>query len=243
VNTPAGAVYSPDAVFTTKPYAVQHPPSVWSHQPLGNAGTAVAFAATVRGGGVPTRFWFEWGETQEYGRVTPARELSVADGRTHSVRELVSGLEPGKQYYYRVVAENAAGRAMGTGRGVRMYTGPATAVGPQPSATPDPSRTPDPEPSPDPTAAATSPSALSPSSSRVLDAPRSKAPAAPRVSVSKRRIVVTVTARTRIVIERRQRRRWVRITSVTTPTTYRRTLKPGLYRVTAGAVKRQVRVR
>jgi hypothetical protein len=68
-------------------------------------------------------------------------------------------------------------------------------------------------------------------------------PARPRVSVTKRRIVVTLSARTRVTIHRRAGKRWVRVVTVTTSRTVRRTVKPGLYRVTAGTVKRQVRVR
>jgi hypothetical protein len=61
--------------------------------------------------------------------------------------------------------------------------------------------------------------------------------------VAKRRIVVAVSARTRVTIHRRAGKRWVRVATVTTSRTVRRTVKPGLYRVTAGPVRRQMRVR
>ena len=41
-----------------------------THPPLGKTGTAAAFAATLQGTG---RYWFEWGETQDFGRTTPPR--------------------------------------------------------------------------------------------------------------------------------------------------------------------------
>ncbi len=64
----------------------------------------------------------------------------------------------------------------------------------------------------------------------------------PRVTVSKRSIVISVATRTRITIERRSGKRWVRVTRLTTGKRLRRTVKPGVYRVTVGAVRRQVRV-
>jgi hypothetical protein len=276
VNTPAGPAYSPDATFTTTPYTGGSGLIVETHQPLGKTGTAAAFAATVQGTG---RYWFEWGETQDFGRTTPPRQILAADWSAQSVKELVTGLEPGKQYHYRVVGENAFGRVVARGgAGLLTYTGPSTpspdpeptpwpnpssdpdpspspdpSPDPDPSPSPDPSPDPDPSPSPDPTPSA-SPDSAAPSATAPLSPPSfspipprasgSPAPrSTPRVSVSKRRIVITVAARTRVTIERRSGQRWVRVTSLTTRSTVRRTVKPGLYRVTAGTVKRQVRVR
>ena len=61
--------------------------------------------------------------------------------------------------------------------------------------------------------------------------------------MSRRTLVISVATRTRITIERRSGKRWVRVSRVTTDKTLRRTVKPGVYRVTVGATKRQVRVR
>ncbi len=115
VNTPAGPVYGPDGTFTTEPLGhEQFPPTVWQHGPLGNGGTGAAFTATVDGSGFATRYWFEYGETTAYGQTTTVRNLSEADARTHSVRELVTGLTPGRMYYFRIVAENATAAPLGT---------------------------------------------------------------------------------------------------------------------------------
>lgn len=262
VNTPAGPAYSPDATFTTQPYGEGPGLSVETHQPLGRTGTAAAFAATVQGTG---RYWFEWGETQELGRTTPPREIPVLDWSERSVKELVTGLEPGKQYHYRVVAENGFGRVVArSGAAVLPFTG-AAEPGPQPtpSPSPEPTASSDPSPPPDagPSHGAEPTSAAAPDAggrpilaTSALPGPvtvgpaapaerGSAAPARPRVSVSNRRIVVTVSARTRITIHRRAGKRWVHTATLTTSRTVRRTVKPGIYRVTAGPVRRQVRVR
>lgn len=240
VNTPAGAVYSPDATFTTKPYTGGSGLIVETHQPLGKTRTAAAFAATVQGTG---RYWFEWGETQAFGRTTPPREIPAGDWSPRSVKELVTGLEPGRQYHYRVVAENAFGRVVARGgAGLLTYTGP-TSGEPTPDPDPDPDPTPSPDPGPEPTPAPTGPPdplgsslplgaglapSFSPIPARGAAPPVPRSFPKPRVSVSRNRIVVAVSERTRIVIHRRQGTRWVRVAGATTSRTYRRTVKPGV---------------
>ncbi len=240
MNTPAGPVYGPDGTFTTEPLGhEQFPPTVWQHGPLGNDGTGAAFTATVDGSGFATRYWFEYGETTAYGQTTPVRNLSEADARTHSVRELVTGLTPGRMYYFRIVAENAAGRSVGHGSGLMTYTGPRMGA-PTPSPDPEPTPSPDPSPTPDPSARARA------------DARRR----APRGHGHARPAAHADAARHRVQTQHRHLRRHphphhdraplrqalVRVTRLTTGKRLRRTVKPGVYRVTVGAVKRQVRV-
>jgi hypothetical protein len=61
-----------------------------------------------------TTYRFEYGETASYGSVAPVTPVSVGSGRDPaSAVKTVGGLEPGKTYHYRVVAENAAGVTYG----------------------------------------------------------------------------------------------------------------------------------
>ncbi len=124
----------------------QCPPSVWSHQPLGNAGTGVAFAATVDGSGARRATGSSGARRQAYGTHHARRASCPRPTRARTrVKELVTGLVPGKTYCYRVVAENAAGaRERPRQADVFTYAGPST-----PDAR---TRRPIPSPSPGPTA-------------------------------------------------------------------------------------------
>jgi hypothetical protein len=135
--TSAGAVYTPDATFTTLPYTPQGAPDVETMGVLGNAGTGAALAATVRPGGGTTTYRFQWGETSALGHETPSRSLR-GDNTYHSVTEVIDGLTPGTDYWFRVAATNSAGTAYGMTSRFTAAT-PAT-----PSATPTPSPTPTP---------------------------------------------------------------------------------------------------
>jgi hypothetical protein len=64
-------------------------------------------------GNVSTQYWFEWGDTQELLYVTPKHGKG---GDASAVEVSVSNLVPGTPYFYRVVAENAAGVSRGSVR-------------------------------------------------------------------------------------------------------------------------------
>lgn len=134
--TAAGAVYTPDATFTTAP-ATPAAPDVETMGVLGNAGTGTALAATVRPGGGPTTYRFQWGETSGLGHETPARSLP-GDNAHHSVTEVIDGLTPGNDYWFRVAATNSAGTAYGM---TSRFTA-ATPAGPSPAPSPTPTPSP-----------------------------------------------------------------------------------------------------
>lgn len=84
--------------------------------------------ATLRGFADPkgtndTERWFEWGTTQSLGNQTPrARHGSAPGDFSHAL----SGLSPGTTYYYRALAQNAAGNSLGTIMSLRTTGSVAT---------------------------------------------------------------------------------------------------------------------
>ena len=207
VNTPAGVVYSPDATFTTLPYGPpQFPPSVWSHQPLGNAGTGVAFAATVDGSGVPDALVVRVGRDPGVRSHHPAAR-AVRGRRAHALGERARHRPRAGPAVLLPRGRRERGRARRGPRQRRVHLrGPEHArpgpdlvavplAGPEPVAvavavapSPDPSPSPDPDPSPSPSpdpSPSSDPAALSataplspPSFSPV--SPRATNPPAPR---------------------------------------------------------------
>jgi PKD repeat protein len=81
--------------------------------------TGGARGATVHGAVSPenqaTDWSVEYGPTEEYGAVTSAQSLP-GDSDLHQVSATLPGLEPGRLYHYRVVADNATGSASGEDR-------------------------------------------------------------------------------------------------------------------------------
>jgi hypothetical protein len=81
-----------------------------------------ADSATLRGTvnpfGLVSSYYFEFGPTATYGSRVPAGNTAPAGmGITpHAVEQLVSGLNPGSEYHYRLVAENSAGVSFGDDR-------------------------------------------------------------------------------------------------------------------------------
>lgn len=76
---------------------------------------AVVLTATIDTGGSPTEYHIDYGADRRYGSSTPTRRLrpKPATGWTPTTTEIranLRGLEPGKTYYYRIVATNADGR-------------------------------------------------------------------------------------------------------------------------------------
>ncbi len=67
--------------------------------------------AKYEGTGEDTHYYFEWGQTSNYGHRTatpPGDDDGVKTGPTN-ISTPITGLEPGITYHYRVVAENAVG--------------------------------------------------------------------------------------------------------------------------------------
>jgi DNA-binding beta-propeller fold protein YncE len=83
---------------------------------------------TVNPGGVPlSECFFEWGESPSYGKTAPCEPdpAEVGEGKSPvAVHAKVSGLSPGTQYHFRVVAANANGATKGEDEGFQTL-GPA----------------------------------------------------------------------------------------------------------------------
>jgi hypothetical protein len=67
---------------------------------------------SIARGNVDTKFFFEYGPTLSYGSKTATRTLQ-SDGGSSSVAEVVTGLEQGATYHYRLVASNVVGSSSG----------------------------------------------------------------------------------------------------------------------------------
>jgi|GEM_PF-4729593 len=75
--------------------------------------------------------WFEWGLTPSLGSATPRNSVGTAASVSHSAT--VTGLLPGRVYYYRAVAENAFGQ--GTGSVLSFITSEVAGVATPPPTT------------------------------------------------------------------------------------------------------------
>ena len=64
--------------------------------------------------GSPTTYYFAWG-TSYYSLPNRTPELSAGEG-THSelVHQIISGLQPGTEYFFQLVATNAGGTSRGS---------------------------------------------------------------------------------------------------------------------------------
>lgn len=113
-----GTVYGATVSFTTGFTGAQ------ATYTYGSAPAATTLLATERTGttaklnglvfpvdGQSTQAWFEWGETASLGAKTATVSVGTVPSVLHTA--IISGLVTGRTYYYRVVAENASGRANG----------------------------------------------------------------------------------------------------------------------------------
>ena len=83
--------------------------------------------AAYEGTGEDTHYYFEWGQTTNYGNVTavpPGDDAGVTTGPTEVSTE-ITGLEPGITYHYRVVAENSIGVSKATDKSFKTFELPS----------------------------------------------------------------------------------------------------------------------
>jgi hypothetical protein len=81
-------------------------------------------AGSVNPNGSATQAWFEWGEYADLRDATEVGRHSIGNGTTPmEIQEVIKGLESDTRYYYRIVAENAAGRVEGAVEEVRTASG------------------------------------------------------------------------------------------------------------------------
>ena len=90
---------------------ISHPVS--AGETISNVGVIVAtLSAQVDPGGLATKYRIEYGTSTAYGSNTP--EESIGEGNEGvSVRVNLTGLQPGTQYHWRIVATNALGTTDG----------------------------------------------------------------------------------------------------------------------------------
>ena len=102
-------------------------PSV-ATEPAHDVGLASAtLSATVDPSGLPTTYHFEYGTTTGYGAQVPLLLDSTvgSDATLHPVVQGVTGLLPGTDYHYRVVATDCGGCLTGTSDGADQMSPPS----------------------------------------------------------------------------------------------------------------------
>jgi hypothetical protein len=240
-----GTSVSPDRTFTT----LRAVPL--TGEATGVEGGRATIHGTVDPQGAPTTWYFRYGPTTRYGKVTPVRSLPATAGPT-AVAEELEELLPGATIHYQLVADDGPVTYGGRDRAFVVDEGaipsptptptptPTPSPTPTPTATPSPHTTPDVTPSPTPTSPHTT-DASSPGADATAEAPpgglvvQRSSPVEPVVALdgARRRGLGTV-----IATVRSDRACTVRLRLVTR----RRTLARGVLRL-AGAGTEQVALR
>ena len=103
----AFTVYGSDMTFTTMPQ-----PTFGSLALTGNDGSGAKVSGVVTSNGVATTVYIQYGTTPAYGSETSGFNVSAKSAAT-TVSEVLSGLQPGTTYYYRIVTISASGTYYG----------------------------------------------------------------------------------------------------------------------------------
>ncbi len=74
--------------------------------------SAAKLNGSFAGNGEDTHFYFQWGETTEYGNETSHQDAG-SEAKIQNVSETISGLESVMTYHFRFVAENSTGTTYG----------------------------------------------------------------------------------------------------------------------------------
>jgi phosphodiesterase/alkaline phosphatase D-like protein len=113
-----GRVAGSDGVFTTAAGA----PAVTTGRATEIGPRKAVLTGTVDPQGQATTAFFEYGRTTGYGKKTAS--VDVGSGAERSVAALVTGLEPGESYHFRLVARNASGTSVGRDQRFTTDAGP-----------------------------------------------------------------------------------------------------------------------
>lgn len=108
-ETSAGIAYGGDQVFEVPATPA---PVARTRGASRIGGGKAKLEGRVSAMGQATTFYFEYGKGTTYGKETVHDYCGIEKGPRHVIAELAD-LEPGATYHYRVVAENASGRAIG----------------------------------------------------------------------------------------------------------------------------------
>jgi hypothetical protein len=109
-KNPYGTTYGEDMTFDTEPALV---PDVAGTQSDNVTPTSATLEAMVNPNRWLTVYAFEYGTTEAYGESTEISHPIGSDKTFHPVSSQISGLAPGTEYHYRVVAINFTGPAHG----------------------------------------------------------------------------------------------------------------------------------
>jgi hypothetical protein len=96
--------------FITDP----EPPAVQTGPATQITSTAAVLTGDINANNAPTTYYFEWGNTTDYGSSTPT--ANITGGSPTTVTQQLSGLLPNTTYHYRLVATNSEGTTTGMSR-------------------------------------------------------------------------------------------------------------------------------
>ncbi len=102
---------STDTITVT--YSAATKPTVTTGSATNVTATSATLTGTVNANGLSTTAWFEYGTLQgTYGNKSSTQTVTGSNDTTVSIT--ISGLTSGTTYYYRIVAENNAGKSEGS---------------------------------------------------------------------------------------------------------------------------------
>ncbi len=105
-------------------------PQVSVESPSGIATSEATLRGQVNPGEQATTYQFEYGTTSTYGNSVPATPATTGSGETFvSVSQHISGLEPGAEYHFRLVASNATETVNGEDSTFTTYSLPENQSG------------------------------------------------------------------------------------------------------------------
>lgn len=105
------------------------PPAVTTAPATGVTSSGATLNGSVNPNGQQTSYAFQWGPTSRYGHETSL--TSAGAGTTsQSVSAALSGLQPGTNYHFRIIAMSASGTSVGTDR---SFTTSGTRPAPSPA--------------------------------------------------------------------------------------------------------------
>jgi len=117
----AGSPFANEVIFT-----VTRAPSTTSGQVGSVMGNSAVIAAAIYPNGTNTTAYIQWGTTANYGNSTTP--MALGDGLDPvTLRQTLTGLQPGTLYHYRVVTSNAYGTTYGPDQ--TFYVDPAVLLG------------------------------------------------------------------------------------------------------------------
>jgi hypothetical protein len=134
VTTAGGTANGNDAQFTT----LANAPSATTEAASGVSQSAATLNAKVDANGDPADCSFEYGTSSSYGSTVSCSIDPVTGEASTAVSASLSGLSAGTTYHYRVVAENAGGKASGADMTFTTNAAPAPPAPTPPAAAPPP---------------------------------------------------------------------------------------------------------